>query len=300
MCNFADDENNEQEAEQAWKDFMDSEEGREILQEVEERYLFDEALSSHGSYASKYQRIIKQMEQEARNAELNEDAQAQKRELMETTEEDDAVFRYGFFATNSNISSNSAETHPIEKKTPTKDDSEQTSNSLTSLSTEAIRRVLGIDEKNPSTSNEKVSAYAVAQQLIRDETIICVGNGLYVHSGLIYKLLGRDQIYRFIVEKCREAIEMIGEPSFIDKIYKFLFAEPGISYKPQEPSPDLIVFKDGVLNTREWTLKPHSSSIFATTLINVSYRRGELMRCPNFDAFLHDITGGDPLLTQRI
>lgn len=294
MIIFADDENPEEESRAEWIAFTNSEEGKAAFEEAEKRDLLNEAINSPLDIKNK--RFFERLEQENREAEMSEESQLRRQELDEAMHEDDDTFKNSFFAKNG-----CKQETPASSEEPCGRDGEIQENKYSnSLSAESIRRILKSDDKASSTSAEKASAYTVAQRLIRIEIIVCVGNGLYVFDARIYRLLNREQINRFIVEKCREAIEMVGEPAFIDKIYRFLFAEPSIFYKPQEPSPDLVVFKDGVLDTRKWTLMPHSPSIFATTLINVSYRRGELQRCPNFDAFLHDITGGDPVLTRRI
>ncbi len=146
----------------------------------------------------------------------------------------------------------------------------------------------------------KPTPYDVAQELIRREPLVCVGNALYRFDGRVYRLLKDQDLSRFIMERCRGAVAEVGDASFIDRVYKVLFSEPTISQKPVEPEADLLVLEDGVLNTKTWELLPHNARLFATNLIHASYRNGRQSGCPNFDNFVNCIAGGDALLSQRI
>ena len=146
----------------------------------------------------------------------------------------------------------------------------------------------------------KPTAYDVAQELIRREKLLCVGNALYRFDGRVYRILRDQDLNRFIMDSCRSAVAEVGDASFVERIYKVLFSEPAIAKKSFDLDPNIVVLEDGVLDTRNWHLYPPDPSIFATSYIKASYGRGERTSCPAFDRFVTDIAGGEETLICRI
>lgn len=119
----------------------------------------------------------------------------------------------------------------------------------------------------------RINPYAVVQDLIRDGRIIVSNNAVYYFNGLVYTLLGKEDIKRLIVDRCRAAVEMDGSAALIiESIYKILLSEPRICRNDLTPSQDEVVFLDGVLNLRTNEFADISPRFFATSYLNVFYR----------------------------
>lgn len=86
----------------------------------------------------------------------------------------------------------------------------------------------------------------------------------------------------------------------MEQVFKFLQLEPSICDDDLVPSPDVLVFLDGVLNLKTGTFSLHTPDIFSTGYLNASYKSGKRKSCPCFDQFVADIADNDPLLVQRI
>lgn len=151
-----------------------------------------------------------------------------------------------------------------------------------------------------NATSPKISPYTVAQRLLREINIKIINNAFYYFNGHIFTLLGKDALKRLIVDRCRIEVAAIGNPRFIEQVYEYLRYEPEICDDNLTPSQDEVVFKDGVLNLQTGIFGPPYPGFFATTYLNASYFKGQETRCPTFDKFVADITGGDNLLAQRI
>lgn len=153
-----------------------------------------------------------------------------------------------------------------------------------------------------SDRGKKPTAYSVAQQLIRRTILLCVGGALYCFDGRVYRLLKDQDLHHFIMASCRSAIAEVGDASFIERIYKVLFAEPNIVKEECEQKPNTVVMEDGILDTKDWSLLPHSPDpeYFATSFVSASYSRGQRANCPIFDEFVCSIAGGEQTLMLRI
>jgi len=149
-----------------------------------------------------------------------------------------------------------------------------------------------------ASSEEKISPYAVAQELLRCEKIKIIGEALFVYQDGFYKHISAECLRRLILKDCRAVVEAVGTPKLVDDVFKFLLCEPEIFHDEELWDEDLIVFDNGVLDVRNGNLLPHSHKY------NVFYRLqtwwGDRSPHPCFDEFMHRVTGGDGVLKQRI
>ena len=146
--------------------------------------------------------------------------------------------------------------------------------------------------------NDKVSPYAVAQELLRHEKIKIIGEALFVYQEGFYQHISAECLRRLILEDCRAVVESVGTPKLVEEVFKFLLCEPRIFRNAEAWDEDLIAFDNGVLELSTGHLLPHSHEF------NIFYRIeswwGDRSPHPHFDAFLHQATGGDCALKQRI
>lgn len=154
--------------------------------------------------------------------------------------------------------------------------------------------------RNEGEPAKRVQPYEVAQELLEREVVLVSRNVVYYYDGKIYRIMTKEEMQRLIVEECRESVSIAGTTNLVEQVYKFIFLEPHISIRDIEPSPDEVVFLDGVLNLNTMGLEAYSPSSFSTRLVQAHYRRGTTMACPNFDRFVDDIANGDPDLARRV
>lgn len=154
-----------------------------------------------------------------------------------------------------------------------------------------------IKPKEPHTT--KPRAYDIAMELMAVQPLRMVDNALYAYDGQVYRFVDMQTMNRLIMRQCRPYVHAVGDASIIEKIYKVIQAEPNICM-PSVGGVPLIALDDGVLDLATFTLHPFSPEPFVTVKLNGSYTRGESATCPVFDAFLSHVTGGDPILTERI
>lgn len=153
-------------------------------------------------------------------------------------------------------------------------------------------------QKQPSS--KKPSAYDVAQVLISSEKFIVIKNAIYWYNRMIYQFLAREDALRLIVDRCRLAIKDVGSANFVKQVLEFLQDEPSICNNNLQPSPDKLVFLDGILDLKTGAFFAHTPEVFATSYLNVRYKIGIRSSCPRFDQFVSSIAGGDTVLSQRI
>ena len=112
-------------------------------------------------------------------------------------------------------------------------------------------------EEHPAEKRE-LTPYSVMRELLKREIIVVSGNAVYRFNGLIYQLLTKEDMERLIVARCREAVELVGTPSFIEGVYKCILKEPEICQHELSPNPDELVFLDGILNLATGKFSSHS------------------------------------------
>ena len=142
-------------------------------------------------------------------------------------------------------------------------------------------------------------AYDIAMELMAVQSLRISGNALYAYDGQIYRFVDAPTMNRLIMKWCRPYVHAVGDASIIEKVYRVIQAEPNICIPSVDGVP-LVALDDGLFDLTTFTLLPFSPEPFVTVKLNGSFTRGQTAACPTFDAFLTHVTGGDPILTERI
>lgn len=121
---------------------------------------------------------------------------------------------------------------------------------------------------------------------------------LYIYNGRFYELADDNTVKKAIVHYFRKQLRKKGA-NFLDGIIRFLKCEPTISFDDKQIRRDLLSFENLVLDLNTGMTYPHNKDFITTYAINAKYL-GECTPTPVFDRFLHQITGGDNLLSERI
>lgn len=157
------------------------------------------------------------------------------------------------------------------------------------------------ETSRPSPKGPKVKPYEVALELMAKLPLRMVDNALYAFDGRVYRFVTEPVMNRVIMGNCRQYVHAVGDASIIDRIYKVIQAEPEIIFKPGRGDMGrFIADQDGLIDLETLTVLPHSPGLFVTTLLQGSFSKGSQENCTVFEQFLFDITGGDPLLIDRI
>lgn len=153
--------------------------------------------------------------------------------------------------------------------------------------------------KHPKQKGAVQTPYEAADWLIKNLALVNAGGRFFFYHNGCYFAHTRDEVCRLILDACRPSVEASGNSSFVRQVYDFLVMESRIC-RDEDMRQNLISFQDCVLNVSTWHLYPHSPNLFVTTALHASYEVGRHSDCPVFKAFLNKVTGGDPVLTQRI
>lgn len=127
--------------------------------------------------------------------------------------------------------------------------------------------------------------------------IISYGNMLYYYNNYYYTQLDAKQLiklYRKYVD-----YELNHESSLhgYKDLYECFLTDPQIECSESENGPIYAPLKNGVFELVEWKLHPHSPDQITFTYINAKYDPDA--KCPIFEGYLHQVTGGDPQLMER-
>lgn len=137
----------------------------------------------------------------------------------------------------------------------------------------------------------------LTRKLKKDVHIISYGNTLYYHNGYYYTQLDANQLiklYRKYVD-----YELNNESSLYGykELYGCFMTDPQIECSEPEDEPIYAPLENGIFDLVEWKLYPHSPDQITFTYIKAKYAREA--KCPIFEGYLHQVTGGDPQLMER-
>lgn len=127
-----------------------------------------------------------------------------------------------------------------------------------------------------------------------------VDNALYAFDGQVYRFVSAPVMNRLIMAHCRQYVQAVGDASFIERIYKVIQAEPGISYRPPRQALPLVALEDGLLDLNTLTPHPFSPDYFVVAKLNGSFVKGSTTDCPLFNRFLQQVAGGNEQLIERV
>lgn len=164
------------------------------------------------------------------------------------------------------------------------------------------------DGMNPLPAQKKgvkATAYDIMMDFVARVPMFTHGQKIYIYdsAGGYYKYRPQHEVEQLIMDLYRARIKESGCGALIEKVYKLLLKEPGIVRDVTPLSdPTKLSFSNCTLDLQTGTLTPHSPVYYITHALNCALARFNYQneQCPAFDKFLHDISGGDKLLEQRI
>lgn len=122
---------------------------------------------------------------------------------------------------------------------------------------------------------------------------------LYVYNGRFYELASENMVRKAIVYFFREQLRK-KDANFLDGIIRYLKSEPIISFDEKSICRHLISFENVVLDINTGITYPHNKDFMTTYAINAKFLGQNIPPTPVFDAFLHQISGGDNLIASRV
>lgn len=141
------------------------------------------------------------------------------------------------------------------------------------------------------------SLVEVAEEAKKHVHIISYGNTLYYYNNYYYTQLDAKQLiklYRKYVD-----YELNNESSLrgYKELYGCFMTDPQIECSEPEDEPIYAPLENGLFDLVEWKLYPHSPDQITFTYIKAKY--APEAKCPIFEGYLHQVTGGDPQLMER-
>ena len=138
----------------------------------------------------------------------------------------------------------------------------------------------------------------LAQLFIRRVPIRRKGQQVYTFNGAYYRPLTENELHAEIVKNLRNEIGVSGRAQKIRSVADALLVEPDILVRENERNSGKVCLLNGILDIGTLRLHQHTPMCFIDWQLN-SMWRGNNAACPNFDRFLWDVTGGDPVLLER-
>ena len=141
------------------------------------------------------------------------------------------------------------------------------------------------------------SLVEVAEEAKKHVHIISYGNTLYYYNNYYYTQLDAKQLiklYRKYVD-----YELNNESSLrgYKELYGCFMTDPQIECSEPEDEPIYAPLENGIFDLVEWKLYPHSPDQITFTYIKAKY--APEAKCPIFEGYLHQVTGGDSQLMER-
>ena len=124
------------------------------------------------------------------------------------------------------------------------------------------------------------------------------GQQVYTFNGAYYRPLTENELHAEIVKYLRNEIGVSGRAQKIRSVADALLVEPDIQVRESERNSGKVCLLNGILDIGTLRLHQHTPMCFIDWQLN-SVWSGNNAACPNFDRFLWDVTGGDPVLLER-
>lgn len=162
-------------------------------------------------------------------------------------------------------------------------------------SPEAARKT----EKERNKSSEMPSLYECAQKILEKMRIICIGDMLYCFNGRCYQPMSRNELITAYRRHVSCQLHGARNMRLFQELYNCLLTDPRIARQPDlSQISDLAILKNGIYDVRKECLTDFNPDVTAFSYVNASFVRGR--KCPAFDSFINDITGGNPILQERL
>lgn len=137
----------------------------------------------------------------------------------------------------------------------------------------------------------------LSRELKKDVHIISYGNTLYYHNGYYYTQLDAKQLIKLYREHVDYELNHESSLHGYKELYGCFMTDPQIECSEPEDEPIYAPLENGIFDLVEWKLYPHSPDQITFTYIKAKY--APEAKCPIFEGYLHQVTGGDPQLMER-
>lgn len=163
----------------------------------------------------------------------------------------------------------------------------------------------GMGRASGKKKSVKATAYDIMADFISKVPVFTHKQEVYVYDDVTgsYNKTPQCEVEQMIMEMYRPIIRESGSGSLIEKVYKLLLKEPQIVRNEVPLSdPNKVSFANCTIDLNNRTLMEHSPANVVTHAVNCNLARynNQSENSPVFDKFLHDITGGDTTLQERI
>ncbi len=143
-------------------------------------------------------------------------------------------------------------------------------------------------------------AYPMAQKVLQKIPFMVLRKNLYYYNGTYYEGVTDEEASSLIIQYFRRDMER-ATSRFMEDILYFIRREPNIQLDEEEITQDLVSFRNGVLDLTSGGIYGHSPKHRTFYRIEADYNPSAAsLPAVNFDIFLQQITGGDPILQERL
>lgn len=164
----------------------------------------------------------------------------------------------------------------------------------------------GIGEKIPErkmdASNKQhagPSLYERSRKLKDKVPMINSHLGICFYNGMCYSPLTEENTVKLYREKVDKSLEGERNLSSIYQLYRILRTDPEIpTVKEKAGNSRIVNMLNGIYDIENHHLYPHSPDYISFSYIKANYNKHA--KCPAFDKFVGQVTGGDSVLEKRL
>ena len=146
--------------------------------------------------------------------------------------------------------------------------------------------------------HDKPTDLEMARILLHRRHLRVRNGSVYLYNGKFYRKLTDDQLKTLILEVLREELEVDGSSRQLASVAAAIVAEPTIEISEERIPKGGLCLKNCVMDIDSMACGNHSPEYFFTIQLQVDYQGPQ--PTPVMDQFIQQITGGDPILGQRI
>jgi len=148
--------------------------------------------------------------------------------------------------------------------------------------------------------SERRSAGKMAERVLKRLPFIVLGEDLLYYNGSYYEAVTEKDAIRLILTHFRDEVRSFSKDMLRSIVY-FITVEPTVHVTNEDISQELLSFRNGVLDLSTGEMHTHSPEYRTFYRIEANYLPyAQQLDTPQFDRYLYMITGGDPVLTERL
>ncbi|MEA5010998.1 MAG: phage/plasmid primase, P4 family [Angelakisella sp.] len=144
------------------------------------------------------------------------------------------------------------------------------------------------------------TAHIIAQEFKRKCPLALVEGALYCFNDICYQLLDQQAAYQLIFMHQQGDVAAHGNGQIVRQVYELLLMDFSLC-RASSTQLNYCAFLNGVLDLDTGIFTQPCPDLFLTSFVDCCYDElAYLIPTPAFDAYLHQVTGGDSILTTRI